>query len=164
MFWQTTRFRIDLRRPVVMGIVNVTPDSFSDGGRHGDAAAALAHCERLVAEGRTNRQVGAELFISETTVKTHVNHGGDIVQRFWQPLGQSDFGGIIAQLPDNVDAIYLGLGGTDAINFLNQYQQAGTDINLIGGSIMFGARRVQGGRGAGISRRSGLRCAVAGSR
>ena len=36
--------------------------------------------------------------------------GGDIVQRFWQPLGQSDFGGIIAQLPDNVDAIYLGLG------------------------------------------------------
>lgn len=62
--------------------------------------------------------------------------GGDIVQRFWQPLGQSDFGGIIAQLPDNVDAIYLGLGGTDAINFLNQYQQAGEKTKLIGGTIM----------------------------
>jgi branched-chain amino acid transport system substrate-binding protein len=62
--------------------------------------------------------------------------GGDIVQRFWQPLGQSDFAGIIAQLPDNVDAIYLGLGGTDAINFLNQYQQAGEKARLIGGTIM----------------------------
>src|SRR5262249_30975384 len=62
--------------------------------------------------------------------------GGDIVQRFWQPLGQSDFAGIIAQWPDNVDAIYLGLGGTDAINFLNQYQQAGEKTRLIGGTIM----------------------------
>ena len=62
--------------------------------------------------------------------------GGDIVQRFWQPLGQSDFGGIIAQLPENVDAIYLGLGGTDAINFLNQYQQAGEKTRIIGGTIL----------------------------
>lgn len=62
--------------------------------------------------------------------------GGDIAQRFWQPLGQSDFGAIIAQLPDDVDAIYLGLGGTDAINFLNQYQQAGASVRLIGGTIM----------------------------
>lgn len=62
--------------------------------------------------------------------------GGDIVERFWIPLGSSDFGGIIAQLPDDVDAIYLGVGGTDAINFLNQYEQAGADTNLIGGTIM----------------------------
>ena len=45
--------------------------------------------------------------------------GGDIVERFWVPLGSSDFGGVIAALPDDVDAIYLGVGGTDAINFLN---------------------------------------------
>ena len=63
-------------------------------------------------------------------------HGGDIVERFWVPLGSSDFGGVIAQLPDDVDAIYLGMGGTDAINFLNQYEQAGTETNLIGGTIM----------------------------
>ena len=50
MHWQTTRFRIDLSQPRVMGIVNVTPDSFSDGGRLG--ADAIRHCEQLVAEGQ----------------------------------------------------------------------------------------------------------------
>ena len=62
--------------------------------------------------------------------------GGEIVERFWVPLGSGDFAGVIAALPEDVDAIYLGVGGTDAINFLNQYQQAGTETNLIGGSIM----------------------------
>ena len=62
--------------------------------------------------------------------------GGEITERFWVPLGTKDFGSIIASLPDDVDAIYLGLGGGDAVNFLNQYQQAGGDANLIGGSIM----------------------------
>jgi len=62
--------------------------------------------------------------------------GGEITDRFWVPLGTKDFGSIIAALPDEVDAIYLGLGGGDAVNFLNQYQQAGGDANLIGGSIM----------------------------
>lgn len=58
--WQTTRYRIDLTRPRVMGIVNVTPDSFSDGGQHGDTAAAIAHCERLVAEGADLLDIGGE--------------------------------------------------------------------------------------------------------
>ena len=62
--------------------------------------------------------------------------GGDVTERLWVPLGTKDFGSIIAALPDDVDAIYLGLGGGDAVNFLNQYQQAGGDANLIGGSIM----------------------------
>lgn len=62
--------------------------------------------------------------------------GGEITDRYWVPLGTKDFGSIIAALPDDVDAIYLGLGGGDAVNFLNQYQQAGGDANLIGGSIM----------------------------
>lgn len=39
-------------------------------------------------------------------------------------------------MPDDVDAIYLGLGGADAVNFLNQYQQAGGKAHLLGGSIM----------------------------
>jgi len=60
MFWQTTRFRIDLSRPVVMGIVNATPDSFSDGGRHASTAAALAHCERLLADGADILDIGGE--------------------------------------------------------------------------------------------------------
>ena len=62
--------------------------------------------------------------------------GGDIVRRFWVPLGQADFASVVVQLPDDVDAIYLGLGGTDAINFLNQYLQAGVRMNFIGGSAM----------------------------
>ena len=62
--------------------------------------------------------------------------GGEITERFWVPLGTKDFGSIIAALPDDVDAIYLGLGGGDAVNFLNQYQQAGGDAALIGGTIM----------------------------
>ena len=64
------------------------------------------------------------------------NAGGEITERFWVPLGTKDFASIIAALPDDVDAIYLGLGGGDAVNFLNQYQQAGGDAHLIGGTIM----------------------------
>ncbi|MBO6815226.1 MAG: ABC transporter substrate-binding protein [Rhizobiaceae bacterium] len=62
--------------------------------------------------------------------------GGKITERQWVPLGSKDFASIIANLPDDVDAIYVGLGGGDAVNFLNQYQQAGGDASLIGGSIM----------------------------
>jgi len=58
--WQTTRFRIDLGRPRVMGIVNVTPDSFSDGGLHASTEAAIAHCERLCAEGADLLDIGGE--------------------------------------------------------------------------------------------------------
>lgn len=60
MHWQTRRFRIDLSRPRVMGIVNVTPDSFSDGGRHDNTRTAIAHCERLVAEGADILDIGGE--------------------------------------------------------------------------------------------------------
>ncbi|HEY1392348.1 MAG TPA: dihydropteroate synthase [Methylibium sp.] len=60
MFWQTTRFRIALDRPQVMGIVNVTPDSFSDGGRHDSAAAAIRHCEQLLKEGADILDIGGE--------------------------------------------------------------------------------------------------------
>jgi dihydropteroate synthase len=60
MFWQTTRFRIDLTRPQVMGIVNVTPDSFSDGGLLADTAAAIRHCEQLIAEGADILDIGGE--------------------------------------------------------------------------------------------------------
>ena len=58
--WKTTRFEIDLSRPQVMGIVNVTPDSFSDGGRHDDPARALAHAEQLLKDGATILDIGGE--------------------------------------------------------------------------------------------------------
>lgn len=60
MTWQTARFAIDLGQPRIMGIVNATPDSFSDGGRHASTAAALRHCERLIAEGAHILDIGGE--------------------------------------------------------------------------------------------------------
>ena len=60
MFWQTTRFRIDLTQPQVMGIVNVTPDSFSDGGQHASTHQAFAHCEQLLKEGAHILDIGGE--------------------------------------------------------------------------------------------------------
>ena len=55
--------------------------------------------------------------------------------RFWVPIGNKDYSSIIAALPDDVDAIYVALGGADAVNFLSQYEQAGGDLPLVGGSI-----------------------------
>ncbi|MBU7572647.1 MAG: dihydropteroate synthase [Hydrogenophaga sp.] len=60
MRWQTNRFDIDLTSPRVMGIVNVTPDSFSDGGLHAGTAAALRHCEQLLKEGAHILDIGGE--------------------------------------------------------------------------------------------------------
>ena len=60
MHWHTTRFRIDLTRVRVMGIVNLTPDSFSDGGRLASTAAALQHCEQLLCEGADILDLGGE--------------------------------------------------------------------------------------------------------
>ena len=60
MKWKTSRFLLDLAMPRVMGIVNLTPDSFSDGGRHADVSSALQHCERLVRDGADLLDIGAE--------------------------------------------------------------------------------------------------------
>nr|MBP9972705.1 dihydropteroate synthase [Comamonas sp.] len=58
--WQTTRFRLDLTRPLVMGIVNNTPDSFSDGGHHHSVTAALRHAEKLLKDGAHILDIGGE--------------------------------------------------------------------------------------------------------
>ena len=60
MFWKTTRFEIDLATPKVMGIVNVTPDSFSDGSQHGNLTSALKHCELLLKQGADILDIGGE--------------------------------------------------------------------------------------------------------
>jgi len=57
---QCSRFTLDLDIPVVMGVLNVTPDSFSDGGRFTDLPAAIAHAERMAAEGAAIIDVGGE--------------------------------------------------------------------------------------------------------
>ncbi len=60
MRWRTSRFEVDLSTPRVMGIVNVTPDSFSDGGRHASTASALRHCEQLIQDGADMLDIGGE--------------------------------------------------------------------------------------------------------
>ncbi|HEX2541778.1 MAG TPA: dihydropteroate synthase [Caldimonas sp.] len=60
MIWQAGRFDIDLSRPRVMGIVNVTPDSFSDGDPSLTPARAIATCERLLKEGAHLLDLGGE--------------------------------------------------------------------------------------------------------
>jgi dihydropteroate synthase len=61
MIWTGQRFRYEFPRPaLVMGIVNVTPDSFSDGGQFHRTEAAVAHAEQLVAEGADLLDIGGE--------------------------------------------------------------------------------------------------------
>lgn len=60
MHWQTSRFDIDLSRARVMAVVNLTPDSFSDGGQDASVAASVQRCERLLAQGADLLDLGAE--------------------------------------------------------------------------------------------------------
>lgn len=60
-FWQAGRFRIDLTHPKIMGIVNLTPDSFSDGGTYSqNVQTALAHAEQLLKDGADILDIGGE--------------------------------------------------------------------------------------------------------
>lgn len=61
--------------------------------------------------------------------------GGKIVQKFWVPLGTTDYSAVIRDMPDDIDAIFVALGGADAVNFLQQYEQTGRKTPLIAGSI-----------------------------
>src|SRR5512139_3891900 len=58
--WTVRGRALSLARPLIMGIVNVTPDSFSDGGRHSTHGAALAHARRLIEEGADILDIGGE--------------------------------------------------------------------------------------------------------
>lgn len=61
--------------------------------------------------------------------------GGTVPSKSWVPIGNKDYSSVIAAIPDDVDAIYVALGGADAVNFLSQYSDAGGQAPLIGGSI-----------------------------
>jgi branched-chain amino acid transport system substrate-binding protein len=61
--------------------------------------------------------------------------GGKVVKKFWVPLGMTSYRAIISDMPTDIDAIYVALGGTDALNFLQQYQELGGKCPLIGGTV-----------------------------
>jgi branched-chain amino acid transport system substrate-binding protein len=99
----------------------------------GDYAYNVKHYKKIATVGEDYSFVYTQ--VMGLTVE-FCKAGGEITQRFWVPLGTKDFASVISSLPDDVDAVYLGLGGADAVNFLNQYQQAGGHAHLLGGSIM----------------------------
>jgi branched-chain amino acid transport system substrate-binding protein len=99
----------------------------------GDYAYNVKHYKKIATVGEDYAFVYTQ--VMGLTLE-YCRAGGEITKRFWVPLGTKDFASVISALPDDVDAIYLGLGGADAVNFLNQYQQAGGHAHLMGGSIM----------------------------
>jgi branched-chain amino acid transport system substrate-binding protein len=69
-------------------------------------------------------------FMSEFCAK-----GGKVPVKAWVPLGGKDYSSVIARIPKDVDALLVVLGGADAVNFLTQYENAGGDKPMLGGSI-----------------------------
>ena len=61
--------------------------------------------------------------------------GGKVPEKAWVPLGGKDYSSVIAKIPKDVDALLVVLGGADAVNFLTQYENAGGDKPILGGSI-----------------------------
>ncbi|HEY0791090.1 MAG TPA: ABC transporter substrate-binding protein [Chthoniobacterales bacterium] len=68
---------------------------------------------------------------------TYCHAGGKVVKKFWIPLGTSDYSAIFPQLPQDIDAVYVALGGTDAVNFVKQMDEFGQlgKVKLLGGTV-----------------------------
>ena len=49
--------------------------------------------------------------------------GGQVTKRIWAPLGEEDYSSYISQIPDDVDGLYVGIGGSGLISFIKQYQE-----------------------------------------
>jgi branched-chain amino acid transport system substrate-binding protein len=61
--------------------------------------------------------------------------GGHMVQKNWVPIGTHDYSSVVTKIPSNIDAVYVALGGSDAVNFLKAYDQFGGKAPIVGGSI-----------------------------
>lgn len=61
--------------------------------------------------------------------------GGHVIEKLWVPMAISDYSEVIRAIPDEADAVLVLLGGTDAIEFITQYEQAGRPKPMLGGSI-----------------------------
>ena len=123
MIWQTTRYRIDLGRVRIMGVVNVTPDSFSDGGHYAGTREAVARCEQMLAEGADILDIGAE--------SSRPGAQAVSVQQELDRLLPVLEGALKLGCPVSVDTTktavmrsVLGMG-VDVINDINALQEAG---------------------------------------
>ena len=125
MFWQTTRFELDLTQPLVMGIVNLTPDSFSDAGAHAQTATALAHAQRLLQEGAGILDVGGE--------STRPGAQPITAEQEWQRIAPFLQEALRWQVPISVDTYHAPTMqraldmGVDIINDIWALRQAGAE-------------------------------------
>jgi branched-chain amino acid transport system substrate-binding protein len=70
--------------------------------------------------------------------------GGKVVKKFWVPIGTSDYSSIFPQIPKDIDAIFVALGGTDAVNFVNQMDEYGQlgKKPILGGTVTVDASQL----------------------
>jgi branched-chain amino acid transport system substrate-binding protein len=119
-------------------LVNPSPNFFrfnTDGGQWmvGLGAEALKRGYKramVIAEDYAFPYSQVQGFMTE-----YCRLGGKVPVKAWVPLGGKDYSSVIARIPKDVDALVVVLGGADAVNFLNQYEQAGGDKPIVGGSI-----------------------------
>lgn len=129
MLWQTTRFQIDLSRPQVMGIVNVTPDSFSDGGRYTEVSSAVQHCEDLVLQGADILDLGGESSRPGAQTLTE--------QEEWARLQPVLVQALRLNVPVSVDTCKTGVMqraldmGVDIINDIRALQSPGAESVVV---------------------------------
>ena len=87
MNWQCASYSFDVKMPIVMGILNVTPDSFSDGGEHNTHDAAIAHAKSMIDAGAKIIDVGGESTrpgSAEVSVAEELSRTVDIVRELAQ--------------------------------------------------------------------------------
>lgn len=107
--------QLDLSQPHVMGILNVTPDSFSDGGKFNNIKAALTHCEQMLQQGATIIDIGGESTrpnASPVTVEEECSRVVPVVEAIRQQFGNQ---------------IWLSID-TSSPKVIEQAVQAGADI------------------------------------
>ncbi|MFP4538350.1 MAG: ABC transporter substrate-binding protein [Dichotomicrobium sp.] len=70
-------------------------------------------------------------------MKTFCALGGTVSEKFWVPIGTSDYSSIVAQIPQDIDALFVALGGTDAVNFIKQMDEFGLldQVDILGGTV-----------------------------
>lgn len=121
---QCGRFQLPLNRPLIMGIVNVTPDSFSDGGHFFDPKKAIQHAEQLIDEGADILDIGGE----SSRPGAHPISEEEELSRVLPVIQALQHCGIPLSL-DTVKAKVMSAGlqmGVDLINDVNAFQAPGT--------------------------------------
>ncbi|MBX6340910.1 MAG: ABC transporter substrate-binding protein [Thermomicrobiaceae bacterium] len=61
--------------------------------------------------------------------------GGHVVKKFWVPIGTKDYSSVVSNMPKDIDAIFVMLGGSDAVNFIKAYDEFGGKAKIVGSSV-----------------------------